>query len=97
MGKLKEMPHKPIDLGKVINKKLISFTKSFGLTFSVIDLVMTPDEKIIFLEDNPNGQWGWLEHMTNLPISEAFAEVLIKLSEKGGKGNEKKSWKALFS
>jgi glutathione synthase/RimK-type ligase-like ATP-grasp enzyme len=82
LGKLKEMPHKEIDLGDDVNKKLVAFSKSFGLTFSIIDLVITPDDKIVFLEDNPNGQWGWLEHMTGVPISEAFAETLIEFAQR---------------
>ncbi|OGM92806.1 hypothetical protein A2372_01315 [Candidatus Wolfebacteria bacterium RIFOXYB1_FULL_54_12] len=82
MGKLKEMPHKEIDLGEDVNKKLVAFSKSFGLTFSVIDLVITPDGRIVFLEDNPNGQWAWLEHMTGAPISEAFANTLIEFSQR---------------
>lgn len=82
LGKLKEMPHEEIDLGDDINKKLVAFSKSFGLTFSVIDLVITPDNKIVFLEDNPNGQWAWLEHMTGVPIAEAFAETLIEFCQR---------------
>ena len=79
LGKLREMKHEVIDLGPDVNSKLVQFTRSFGLSFSAIDLIITPDNRIVFLEDNPNGQWGWLEHLTNVPISQAFAEYLIKL------------------
>lgn len=78
-GKLQQMKHEKIDLGLSVNNQLIAFTKSFDLTFSVIDLIITPDDRIVFLEDNPNGQWGWLEHMTGVPISQAFADLLVSL------------------
>lgn len=76
LGKLDEIKHEPIDLGDEINSKLILFTKSFGLTFSAIDLIITPDDRIVFLEDNPNGQWGWLESFTGIKISKSIAEYL---------------------
>lgn len=80
LGKLEDMKHEPIDLGEEVNSKLVAFTKSFGLTFSAIDLVLTPDDRIIFLEDNPNGQWAWLEIFTDLNISGAIAKHLANLA-----------------
>lgn len=82
LGKLLLMKHETIDLGETVNKKLTSYTKSFGLSFSVIDLILTPDDRLVFLEDNPNGQWGWLEHITGAPISGAFADYLVELATK---------------
>ncbi len=84
LGKMDEMHHEEIKLGPDIDGKLIAFTKSFGLTFSVIDLIITPDDRIVFFEDNPNGQWAWLEMKTGVPISQVFAECLIELSKKEG-------------
>lgn len=81
-GKLHEMKHEQIDLGSTINQTLINYTKSFGLSFGAIDLILTPDDHLIFLEDNPNGQWAWLEHKTSAPISKAFAEHLLFLINK---------------
>jgi len=82
LGKLDQMKHERIFLGNDIDSKLISFVKSFGLHFSAFDLVITPDERIIFLEDNPNGQWAWLEQMTGTPISMAFAEYIANNSKR---------------
>jgi len=79
LGKINQMKHERIELGKEVNSKLVAFTKSFGLTFGAIDLILTPDDRIVFLEDNPNGQWGWLEILTGLDISGAIAEHLAML------------------
>ena len=80
LGKLDEMRHEIIDFGAETNQKLANYTRSFGLSFSAIDLIVTPDDRVIFLEDNPNGQWAWLEHKTGIPISKAIAEYLIGLN-----------------
>ncbi|MGH8905626.1 MAG: ATP-grasp ribosomal peptide maturase [Egibacteraceae bacterium] len=47
-----------------------------GLVFGALDFVITPEGQWVFLEVNPNGQWGWLQFATGLPISAAIAEVL---------------------
>jgi glutathione synthase/RimK-type ligase-like ATP-grasp enzyme len=75
-----QLKHSAIELGGEIDRKLVAFVKSFGLTFSVIDLVETPDGRIVFLEDNPNGQWAWLELETGVPLSRAFAELLAGMA-----------------
>lgn len=48
----------------------------FGLAFGALDFVVTPDGEWVFLEPNPNGQWGWLEFATGLPIASAIADIL---------------------
>lgn len=73
-----QMPHEIIDLGDEVNQKLLKFCRSFNLTFSAIDLIITPDDRVVFLEDNPNGQWAWLQHITKAPIGSAIADVLIE-------------------
>ncbi|PIZ99240.1 MAG: hypothetical protein COX77_02130 [Candidatus Komeilibacteria bacterium CG_4_10_14_0_2_um_filter_37_10] len=79
LGKLKDIKHEVIDLGPDVNNKILSFVRYFGLTFSAIDFIITPDDRLVFLEDNPNGQWAWLEHFTNAPISELYAETLYNI------------------
>lgn len=42
-----------------------------------------PDGRIVFLECNPNGQYGWLEEQLGFPISQAIAGELIKIAKNG--------------
>lgn len=49
-----------------------------GLVFGAIDLIMTPEGRIVFLEVNPSGQWYWIELATGLPILSNFSEMLIQ-------------------
>lgn len=73
---LPNTPHLPHKLDPAVENKCISLTKHFGLLFSAIDLVVSPDGQVMFLELNPNGQWGWIQELTGLPIAQALANLL---------------------
>ncbi len=47
-----------------------------GLVYGAIDMRLTPDEKYVFLEINPAGQWLFVEQQTRQPIAAALAGVL---------------------
>lgn len=72
------LPHREHKLPPKVEKKLLKLMRIFGLHFGAIDMILTPDGKYVFLEINPNGQWGWIEDLTDLPISEAMIELLLK-------------------
>jgi hypothetical protein len=50
-----------------------------GLVYGAIDLRRTPDGEYVFLEVNPAGEWLFVEDRTDLPITEAMADLLIRL------------------
>jgi glutathione synthase/RimK-type ligase-like ATP-grasp enzyme len=54
----------------------VRLVAALGLTFGALDLVLTPDGEYVFLEANGNGQWGFVELRTGLPIAKAIAELL---------------------
>ena len=49
---------------------------SLGLAFGAVDLIRTPEGRHVFLEVNPNGEWGMLERDLGHPIAEALARSL---------------------
>jgi len=63
-------------------QKCFKFLREFGLRFGAFDFIETPDGQIIFLECNPNGQYGWLEDELELPISKAIADELAAIADK---------------
>jgi hypothetical protein len=63
-----------------VAEKCIKFLGKMGLKFGAFDFIEKPDGEIIFLECNPNGQYGWLEEELNLPISGAIAAELMKIA-----------------
>lgn len=49
-----------------------------GLRFGTFDFIVTPDDRWVFLEINPNGQWAWIEDATGLPIAASIADALTR-------------------
>lgn len=47
-----------------------------ALTSGAIDLICTPEGKYTFLEINPNGQWLWVEELTQQPLVQLMVELL---------------------
>ena len=68
--------HEPYQLPSEIESKLFRFMDKCGLHFGAIDMILTPEGEYVFLEVNPNGQFGWIEGLTAMPISKAIAEAL---------------------
>jgi RimK-like ATP-grasp domain len=50
--------------------------RQLGLSFAAIDLIVDRNDRVVFVELNPNGQYLWIEDATGLPISEAIADHL---------------------
>ncbi|WP_067182012.1 MvdC/MvdD family ATP grasp protein [Microtetraspora niveoalba] len=64
------------DLPKDVERRCVELVRSLGLAFGCLDMILTPEGEYVYLELNPNGQWGWLEEFIDLPISEAIADWL---------------------
>ena len=68
--------HSRAELPLGVQEQLICFMHEIGLTYGAIDLIETPEGDYVFLEVNPCGQWGWIEHYAGLPIPQAVANML---------------------
>ncbi len=77
----KNLKIRPYKIPEIIKDKCIELTKRFGLRMGCIDMIVTPDNRYVFLEINPNGQWGWVEKETGMPIAKAIAELFCMPSE----------------
>jgi len=51
----------PFSLPDGIAGRCLRFMDYFGIRFSAFDFILTPDGRCVFLENNPNGQWAWLD------------------------------------
>jgi glutathione synthase/RimK-type ligase-like ATP-grasp enzyme len=60
-----------------LRESLLRFTRQQGLVFSAMDLVRTRAGEYFFLENNPNGQWLWLELLTSVRLSDALLRLLL--------------------
>lgn len=70
--------HKQYNLPNDVATKLLRFMEMLELQYGAIDMIVTPEGKHVFLEINPGGQWGWIEDLTNMPISQSIAQLLAK-------------------
>ncbi|MEU5945958.1 MvdC/MvdD family ATP grasp protein [Micromonospora sp. NPDC047465] len=67
----------PWDLPGDVAARCVELTRRLGLRYGAIDLVLTPDDRYVFLEINPSGQYLWVEDATGLPITAAIVDLLM--------------------
>ena len=68
---------RPYQLPHDVEEKLLRLMDYFSLNYGAIDVILTPDNRHVFLELNPSGEFFWLERAPGLPISDAIADVLL--------------------
>lgn len=74
-----DIPYRKAVLPPEIAERCYALTKSYGLNFSAIDLIFTPDGRYVFLENNPNGQFLFVQQkVPELKMAEALVDYLIR-------------------
>jgi ATP-grasp ribosomal peptide maturase len=68
--------YEPIAVPDHVSQGISAYMNRFGLMYGAFDFAIT-EECWYFLECNANGQFGWLEAETGLPITPAMADLLI--------------------
>lgn len=68
--------HESIVLESGIQSSIIRFMEESNLKFAAIDMIVDPDGRHWFVEVNPSGEYGWIESLTEMPISEEIANWL---------------------
>jgi len=81
-----EATYKAYDLPLPIRKMCVGLVKALGLQYGAIDLIVDKQDRVWFLENNPQGQWEFIERATGLPIGKAIAELLMH-GKADGKGS----------
>jgi ATP-grasp ribosomal peptide maturase len=66
----------PTETPQDVRRGVRALLARLGLAFGAFDFAVTPEGEWVFLEVNPNGQWGWIEAATDLTISGAIADAL---------------------
>lgn len=52
--------------------------KELGLVLGAFDFIVTPEGRLVFLEVNPGGQYGWLETNIDVPLTVTLADLLAR-------------------
>ena len=68
----------PYELPLDVEEKILRLMDYFSLNYGAIDIILTPDNRHVFLELNPGGEFFWLERSPGLPISDAIADLLLR-------------------
>jgi ATP-grasp ribosomal peptide maturase len=69
------------ELPKQVEARLLALVRRLELRFCSADFVVSADDRYHFVDLNPNGEWGWIEKETGLPIAAAVAELLAEGQE----------------
>jgi len=68
-----------------IETRCVALAKGMGLDFCTIDLLLTPDDRLVFADCNPQGQFVFLEaRAPELRITHAVAARLLDRASAGG-------------
>lgn len=67
---------KVYELPNELQNKLLMLMNKLGLTYGAADIIVTPDNRFVFLELNPAGEFCWLDELFEGKIAEAIAQVL---------------------
>jgi glutathione synthase/RimK-type ligase-like ATP-grasp enzyme len=74
-----EIPYRRASLPADVATSCMELVRSYDLNFSAIDLVLTPDGRYVFLENNPNGQFIFVEKLVpELEMTAALASCLAR-------------------
>lgn len=76
-GENTKIRHERIKLPPEIEVKCMELIDRLGLHFGAIDFVLDRDTRYVFLEINPNGQWGWIEKRLGYDISGEIVQLLL--------------------
>ena len=66
-----------VSLPSEVEGAVRSLMARLGLVYGAIDMRRTPDDRYVFLEINPAGQWLFVEQRSGQPIASALAELLV--------------------
>jgi len=74
-------PHSIYELPDHIEKFCIDFLNKQSLVYGAMDFIVTPQGEYYFLENNPFGQYLWLEIETGIPLTETMCDLLISYAQ----------------
>lgn len=69
------LEYRPIPTPGRVARSVSAYMELMGLTYAAFDFAVRPDERWIFFEANPSGQWAWL-NSPECPIAAGIADTL---------------------
>jgi len=72
--------HTEFSLPERVQRFCIDFVLQQRLKFGAMDFIVTSDDEYFFLENNPFGQYLWLENKVGLPLTRTMCDYLEGLA-----------------
>ena len=72
------VPFHPYCVSPQLHAALQEVLRRLGLVMGVFDLKITPDDEVVFLEVNAQGQFLFVEGLCEMPIAESLADYLVE-------------------
>jgi glutathione synthase/RimK-type ligase-like ATP-grasp enzyme len=67
------------DLPSTIRERCTKLIRSLGLRYGAIDFILDKNDRLVFLEVNPTGDWNYIESQLSLPITKAMVNLIEDL------------------
>ena len=64
-----------------VTTKIYKTLNALGLAMGIIDLKITPNGEVVWFEVNPQGQFLFLEGITNEPLLKSFCSYLVETAK----------------
>ena len=64
-------------LPATVTEKILALMDRIQLNYGAMDMILTPDDRYVFIEVNPVGEWFWLDRHAGFHIADALADVLL--------------------
>ncbi|MBB3118352.1 ATP-grasp domain-containing protein [Pseudoduganella violacea] len=74
-----EILYEATELPDEVKERCLVFVQSYGLNYSALDLIVTPEGEYVFLENNPSGQFLYVEQL--IPEFKMLDAVADRLSQ----------------
>lgn len=73
-----EISYRATELPEAVKDRCLAFVRSYNLNYSAIDIIVMKNGDYVFLENNPNGQFLYVEQLVpEFNLIEAMADLLI--------------------
>jgi len=73
----------PYELDGATARRVRAVVAALGLRMGVLDMKLAPEGPPVWLEINPQGQFLFLEGMAELPLTNPFADFLLREADAG--------------
>lgn len=82
----------PYELSAELEARLSRVLRSLGLRMGIFDLKLTPEGEPVWLEVNPQGQFLFIEGLSDLGLTNAFTDFLIREIKEGNVQEESRAF-----